>query len=315
MKEVGRYILTSSVRALFTLVAVSAIVFSLARLSGSPLDVLADPNLSAEGRAAVMEFWGLDRPLPEQYLTFISNAVRGDLGQSFKFPGESVTEVIIRRLPPTLLLGTVGLMMTVLIGVPIGVISAVRRGSLIDKSAKGLALIGQSVPEFWLGIVLIWVFAVQLGWVPTGGQQGWTSVIMPAFVTAMFGIAALLRLLRSSMLDTLGSEYVKLAHLKGVRRSVVVWKHAFKAASIAPLTFFGRIVVHLATGATVVEVVFSWPGLGLLAYEAANARDYSVVQALALITCAAFVFVNLAVDFLYAYVDPRVRLGGRAAAT
>ena len=311
----SRYILKSTIRAAFTLLAVSLIVFSLARLAGSPLDVLADPNLGEEGRRAVMEYWGLDQPLPAQYLTFIVNAVRGDFGQSFKFPGEGVTDVLLRRLPPTLQLGAVGLLLTVLIGIPIGVISAVKRGSLIDKIAKGLALIGQSVPEFWLGIVLIWIFAVQLGWVPTGGQRGWSSVILPAFVTAMFGIAALLRLLRSSMLDTLGTEYVKLAHLKGVRRSVVVWKHAFKAASIAPLTFFGRILVHLASGATVVEVVFAWPGWGLLAFEAANARDYAVVQALALITCAMFVFVNLGVDFLYAYVDPRVRLGGRAAAS
>jgi peptide/nickel transport system permease protein len=183
---------------------------------------------------------------------------------------------------------------------------------MFDRAARGFALFGQSVPEFWLAIILIWVVAVQWHVVPTSGINGWKSYVLPSIVISIFGIAALLRLFRSAMLETMGSEYVKLARLKGVSELKVVWKHALKPASIAPLTFFGGILVRMITGATVVEIVFSWPGAGLLAYEAANARDFPVVQALALFTAAAIVIMNLLIDITYAYLDPRVRLGQKA---
>jgi peptide/nickel transport system permease protein len=175
-------------------------------------------------------------------------------------------------------------------------------------------LFGQSVPEFWLGIVLIWVVAVQFGLVPTSGMGSWRSYILPSIVISIFGIAALLRLFRSAMLETLGTEYVKLARLKGLSELRVVGKHALKPATIAPLTFFGQLAVRMLTGATVVEIVFSWPGVGLLAYEAANARDFPIVQALALFGAAVIVVMNLLVDIAYAFIDPRVRLGKKAAA-
>jgi peptide/nickel transport system permease protein len=206
----------------------------------------------------------------------------------------------------------VSTVLTLVIGVPLGILSAVRRGSVMDRVAKGFALFGQSVPEFWLAIVLIWFVAVRWHVVPTSGITGWRSYVLPSIVISIFGIAALLRLFRSAMLETMGSEYVKLARLKGVSELKVIWKHALKPASIAPLTFFGGIVVRMLTGATVVEIVFSWPGAGLLAYEAANARDFPVVQALALFTAAAIVVMNLLIDITYAYIDPRVRLGQKA---
>jgi peptide/nickel transport system permease protein len=195
----------------------------------------------------------------------------------------------------------------------LGILSAVKRGTLIDAVARGLALFGQSVPEFWLGIVLIWLVAVQVDFIPTSGMHGWQSYILPSFVISIFGIAALLRLFRSAMLETLGAEYIKLARLKGLSEWRVVGKHAFKPAAIAPLTFFGQLAVRMLTGATVVEIVFSWPGIGLLAYEAANARDFPIVQALALFVATSIVVMNLMIDIAYAYIDPRVRLGEKAS--
>jgi peptide/nickel transport system permease protein len=222
--------------------------------------------------------------------------------------------VIAERLPASISLGLVATFLTLVIGVPLGILSAVKRGSWLDRIAKGLALFGQSVPEFWLAIMLIWFVAVRWNVVPTSGIHGWQSYILPSIVISVFGIAALLRLFRSAMLDTLGSEYVKLARLKGLSEFKVVWKHALKPASIAPLTFFGGIAVRMLTGATVVEIVFAWPGVGYLAYEAANARDFPVVQALALFTAAVIIVMNLLIDITYAYVDPRVRLGQKAIA-
>lgn len=308
----ARYALVNGIRGILTILAVSFIVFSLARLTGSPLDVLAPVDMGEEDRAALAAKWGLDRPLLEQYAIFMGNAVRGDFGPSFKFPDESAGEVIVQRLPRSVQLGAVGLLLTLVVGVPLGILSAVRRNSWLDRTAKGIALFGQSVPEFWLAIVLVWVFAVNLHWVPTSGRSDWTSMVLPALVMSVFGIAALLRLFRSSMLETLGTEYVKLARLKGLSKTRVIWKHALKPGAIGPLTFFGGIAVRMLTGATVVEIVFAWPGVGLLAFEAANARDFPVVQALALFTAVVIVVMNLTIDLLYAYLDPRVRLGQRA---
>jgi peptide/nickel transport system permease protein len=308
----ARYVLTSIVRGLLTLFAVSILVFFLARLTGDPLDVLAPIDMSREDEEALRRQWGLDRPLPAQYAAFLGNALQGDFGPSFKYPTETAGSVIIDRLPNSIKLGAVSTALTILIGVPLGVLSAVRRGSWADRVAKGFALFGQSVPEFWLAIVLIWFVAVRWNFVPTSGIRGWQSYVLPSIVISIFGIAALLRLFRSAMLETMGAEYVKLARLKGVSELKVIWKHALKPAAIAPLTFFGGIVVRMLTGATVVEIVFSWPGAGLLAYEAANARDFPVVQALALFTAAAIVVMNLLIDISYAYLDPRVRLGQKA---
>ena len=307
-----RYITAGVIRAVFTILAVSVIVFLLARITGDPFDVIAPIDMSRADEAALRSKWGLDESVVQQYFSFLGNAVRGDFGDSFIYPTETSTGIIRDRLPRTLQLGAVSLVLVLVIGVPLGVLSAVRRGSIIDRLARGIALLGQSVPDFWLGIMLIWVFAANLRWLPTSGASGWKSYVMPSFVISIFGIAALLRLFRSSMLETLDSEYVKLARLKGLSRTRVIWKHAVKAASIAPLTFFGTLLTRILTGATVAEIVFAWPGVGLLAFEAANARDFPVVQALALFTSVVIVGTNLLVDILYAYVDPRVRLGARA---
>jgi peptide/nickel transport system permease protein len=309
---VARYILVNSARGLLTIFAVSVLVFSLARLTGDPINVLAPVDISREDEAALREKWGLNGSVPEQYASFVGNAVTGDFGPSYKYPSETATSVILQRLPASIKLGLVATVLTIVVGIPLGVLSAVKRGSWADRIAKGLALFGQSVPEFWLAIVLIWVVAVRFNVVPTSGISDWRSYVLPSIVISIFGIAALLRLFRSAMLETLGSEYVKLARLKGLADLKVIGKHALKPASIAPLTFFGQIAVRMLTGATVVEIVFSWPGVGLLAYEAANARDFPVVQALALFTAVVIVVMNLLIDVAYAFLDPRVRLGEKA---
>ena len=308
----ARYIVINSVRGVLTIIAVSFIVFFLARLTGDPLDVLAPVDMGREDEQALREQWGLDKPLPQQYFSFVGNALRGDFGPSFLYPTERAGSIIAGRLPASIKLGLVATVLVVVIGVPLGILSAVKRGSMADRIAKGMALFGQSVPEFWLAIMLIWLVAVPWNFIPTSGIGSWRSYILPSFVIAIFGIAALLRLFRSAMLETLGTEYVKLARLKGLSEFIVIMKHALKPASIGPLTFFGGVAVRMLTGATVVEIVFSWPGVGLLAFESANARDFPVVQALALFTATVIVVMNLLVDIAYAYLDPRVRLGQRS---
>ena len=305
----ARYILINSFRGLLTIIFVSVVVFSLARLTGDPMDVLAPTDMSDEDQDALRALWGLDKPLLEQYVIFVQSAAEGDFGPSYLYRSETAAEVILDRLPASLYLGFVATILTIVVGVPLGILSAVKRGTIYDAIGRGFALFGQSVPEFWLGIVLIWVVAVQVGPIPTSGMGTWQSYILPSIVISIFGIAALLRLFRSAMLETLGTEYIKLARLKGLSEWRVVCKHALKPAAIAPLTFFGQLSVRMITGATVVEIVFSWPGVGLLAYEAANARDFPIVQALALFVAACVVVMNLMIDIAYAYIDPRVRLG------
>jgi peptide/nickel transport system permease protein len=211
------------------------------------------------------------------------------------------------RLPATLELAGLAPAISVLIALPIGVISAVMKDSPIDTVAKIIALLGQSLPAFWLGIVLMWIFAVQLGWLPPAGRGGLKSLLLPAITRGWFQVAAMMRLVRSSMLEVLDSEFVKLARIKGLPEWKVVWKHCLRNAAIAPLTYFGITAGVLMTGSVVTETVFSWPGIGLLIVDAVRARDFHVVQAVIIIFAAIFIAANLVVDLLYAYLDPRIQ--------
>jgi len=302
-----RYILIRLGQSVITLLGVSLIVFMMARISGNPLYVLLPPEAPPEAFERLTKLWGLDRPLHEQYFTFIANAVQGNFGQSFKWQGQSAMGLVLQRLPATLELAAFAIIFSILLAVPIGVLSATKRDTWMDMGGKMIALLGQSLPQFWLGIVLIWVFAANLGWFPTSGRGGIQNIILPGIALGWFSVAALMRLIRSSMLNVLDTEFVKLARVKGLPEGKVIWKHALKNASIAPITFFGAIIVQLITGSVTIETVFSWPGVGLLALEAVNARDYQVVQAVAFLGSAAFVFMNLLLDIGYAYIDPRVR--------
>ncbi|HEX2218869.1 MAG TPA: ABC transporter permease [Gemmatimonadales bacterium] len=294
-------------QALVALLAVTLIVFALTHLTGSPVDALLPDDATVEQTEALIRHWGLDRPLHEQYLAFLGNALQGDFGESLKWRGQSAMGVVLQRLPATLELGGLAVVLSVVVAIPLGVVAARHRGTLIDSSANVIALLGQSLPQFWLGIVLIWIFAVGLGWFPTSGRGGFEHMILPAIALASFQIAALVRLTRSAMLEVLDSEYIKLARLKGVSEHKVFWKHALRNAAIAPLTYFGLLAGSVLTGSVVIETVFSWPGTGLLAIEAIRGRDYPVVQAVVILFAFVFLLANYIVDVLYAYIDPRIR--------
>lgn len=301
-----RYLFHRVLQGVATLLVISVIVFLLARLSGDPLHVLLSEESTKEDYAAAAKHWGLDRPLPQQYLTFLGNALRGDLGWSIRLRRPAL-ELVLERLPATLQLAGASIAVSLLIAVPIGVLSAVRRDGVFDYTGKIIALLGQSMPSFWLGIVLIWVFAVMLGWLPASGRGGPEHYILPAIALGWFQVAAVMRLVRSAMLDVMDSEYVKLARIKGVAERAVIWKHCLRNAAIPPLTYLGFIVAVLLTGSVVIETVFSWPGIGLLAIDAVRYRDFPLVQTVVLLYAGKFVVINLLVDVLYVYVDPRIR--------
>jgi peptide/nickel transport system permease protein len=302
-----RYVARRVLHSLLAILAMSLIVFSLARITGNPLDVMLPLEAGPEDYARVSKHWGLDQPLTTQYFIFLSKAVQGDFGNSWKWHGHSAMGLVWQRLPATLQLAGFALLISVLIALPIGVLAAVMKGTVWDSAAKVIALLGQSLPAFWLGIVLMWIFAVHLGWFPTSGKGGLQHLVLPAITLGWFQVAALMRLVRSSMLEVLDSEFVKLTRIKGLSEWKVVWKHCLRNAAIAPLTFFAIIAGVLMTGAVVTESVFSWPGTGLLVVDAVRARDFQVVQAVVIVFAGIFILTNLLVDILYAYLDPRIR--------
>jgi peptide/nickel transport system permease protein len=285
----------------------SLIVFSLARITGNPMDAMLPMEADLEEYARMEKHWGLDKPLHVQYLTFLKNAVRGDFGKSWKWQGYTAMGLVLERLPATLELGGAALLISVVLALPIGVLSAVMKDTPIDSFGKIIALLGQSLPSFWLGIVLMWIFAVTLGWLPTSGRGGIERLILPAISLGWFQVAVIMRLVRSSMLDVLDSEFVKLTRIKGLAEWKVVWKHCLRNAALVPLTYFAINAGVLITGSVVIESVFAWPGTGLLAVDAVRARDFQVVQAIVIVFSAVFLCANLVVDILYAYLDPRIR--------
>jgi peptide/nickel transport system permease protein len=299
-----------AIRVLHSLMAIwvmSLIVFGLARLSGDPLDVMLPIEALPEDYERLSKHWGLDKPLTSQYVTFLGHALQGDFGNSLKYQGQSAMGLVSERLPATLELAGFALLISALIAVPIGVLAAVKKGTYWDTAAKIVALLGQSLPAFWLGIVLMWIFAVMLDWLPSSGRGGIEHMILPAITLGWFQVAAIMRLVRSSMLEVLDTEFVKLARVKGIPEWKVIWKHCLRNAAIAPLTFFAIIAGVLLTGSVVTETVFSWPGVGLLVIDAVRSRDFQVVQAVVIVFAGIFILCNLLVDILYAYLDPRIR--------
>ena len=302
-----QYIARRCLQSVLALWVMSLVVFGLARISGNPLDVLLPFEAGPQEYAVVAKHWGLDRPLYVQYGIFLGKALQGDFGNSWLWQGHSVMNLVAQRLPATLKLAGIALAISVVIALPIGVLAAVMKDTPVDSMAKTIALLGQSLPAFWLGIVLMWIFAVRLGWLPPSGDDGLQSIILPAITLGWFQVAAVMRLVRSAMLEVLDSEFVKLARIKGLSEWKVIWKHCLRNAAIAPLTFFGITAGVLMTGSVVTETVFSWPGIGLLIVDAVRARDFHVVQAVIIIFAAIFIVINLVVDVLYAYLDPRIQ--------
>lgn len=301
------YVLRRLLEMFAALIAMSLIVFALGRALGDPVTLmLSDYATEADRQALTIEL-GLDRSLPEQYATFLWNALQGDLGNSITGAREPVMQMIVTRLPASLQLAATALILSLLIGIPLGVVAAVSRDTWIDIVARTVALLGQAIPVFWLGIMLIFVFSVQLRWLPTSGYGGISNFVLPAITMALFTIAAVARLTRISMLEALDSEYVKLARIKGLAESVVIWKHALSNSLVPVLTFMGAFFATMVTGAVVIETVFGWPGIGRLAYEAIIDRDYPLMQAVVLVMTAIFMLANMTVDLVHAWIDPRLR--------
>jgi peptide/nickel transport system permease protein len=301
-----RYIARRAFYALVSLVLLSVTIFLFVRVTGDPAVLLVEPGASQEDLALIRTQLGLDRPLAVQYVTFMASIFRGEFGHSFYYR-TPVMELYLSRLPNSLLLAVAAMIFSLVIGIPSGILAAVRVNSWWDGAGKIFALLGLSMPSFWVGLLLILLFSVYLGWLPSSGSGTWLHVLMPAFALGWYFAAAHMRLTRSSMLEVLGSEYVKLARLKGLPEALVISKHAFKNALIPVLTLAGINLVLMVNVAVVVETVFAWPGIGRLLYEGIAFRDFPVVQATVLLGGVMIVGVNLMVDILYAVIDPRIR--------
>jgi len=293
-------------QSLITLAAVAVAIFTLARLSGDPLSLMLPINADQAQFKAVQESLGLDKPVPVQFALFLSHAAIGDFGTSIK-GNRPVSQMIAERLPRSLLLALFATAITVVFGVPLGVMAAVHKEGTFDVAARIVAFLGQSLPSFFLAIILIRIFAIDLRLLPVIGSDTPQSYILPAVTLGWFIMAGVVRLLRSSMLEVLDSEYVKLARLKGVAEPMVIWKHALRNALLPVITFLGFMLGTIVAAAVVVETVFAWPGIGSLAYEAVLARDYPLMQGVIVIWAALIIVINLAVDMAYAYLDPRIR--------
>src|SRR2546425_5692223 len=277
-----RYILGRLLQGVLLLFIVALVVFTLARVSGNPIDLLVREDATAEDRAHLQKALGLDRPMHEQLYIFLTGAVRGDLGQSIRYR-RSAAEVFFERLPNTLKLLPLAMAGALAIAIPLGVLAAVYRGTFVDRLAGGLAVLGIATPPFWLGIVLIYVFSIQLGVLPSARMGGPSHYVLPAVTLGVFLLAGMMRLVRSSLLEVMGSEFVKLARLKGLSQTIVIWKHCLRNALIPVVTLFGVYFALLVTGAIVTETVFAWPGVGRLTYEAVIFRDYPLLQAVILL--------------------------------
>ncbi|MCD6032120.1 MAG: binding-protein-dependent transport system inner rane component [Thermomicrobiales bacterium] len=294
-------------QAFFVLIGTTLIVFALLHLTGGSIARSLLPEWSTEEQIAAFEAkLGLDRPIPEQYLMWLSGVVRGDFGNSFT-TGLPAMDIILERLPNTIQLALVAQLIALLVAFPLGMLAALKRGSIWDRISMAFALLGQSMPHFWLGLMLILIVSVRLGWLPVSGKETPQSIILPAITLATGPIAILSRLVRSGMIEVMGHDYVRTARAKGLSERLVLSGHALRNALLPLITVIGLEIGSLLNGSVVVEAVFAWPGIGRLLVEALQRRDIPVVEAGVLLVAVMYVGLNLVVDILYGWVDPRVR--------
>jgi ABC-type dipeptide/oligopeptide/nickel transport system permease component len=304
-----QYILRRASYSLLSLFLLSLTIFFFVRVTGDPTTLMLEPGASQEDIDNLRQQLGLDQPLWVQYWHFVESFVTGNLGQSFYYR-TPVFDLYLERLPNSLLLAAVAMAFSLLIGIPSGVLAAVRVGGFWDNAGKVFTLLGLSLPSFFIGLLMILFFSVYLGWLPSSGSGTPLHLIMPAVTLGWYFAASHMRLTRSSMLEVLGSEYVKLARLKGLPEAWVIGKHAFKNALIPVITLAGINLVVMINVAVIVEMIFAWPGIGRLLYEGISFRDFPVVQAVVVLGGSMIIVVNLVVDVLYAFIDPRIRLEG-----
>lgn len=301
-----RYLLQRAGNTLIVLIGVLAITFFLLRLTGDPVALLLPLDATPEAEAALRTSLGLDRPLPVQFGSYLAAIGKGDFGRSLRYR-EPALKLFNDRFPATLELVLASITIAVLLGIPLGILAASVRGTRLDSLIMGTALIGQAIPGFYLGLMLILLLSVQLSWLPTGGRGTLAQLVMPTLVLSSYLIALITRMTRSSVLETLGQDYARTARAKGLSERVVLFKHALKPALIPVVTLIGLQIGTLFSGAVVTETVFSWPGIGRLAMEAISSRDFPVVQTVVLISAVVFVLMNVLVDIAYAVLDPRIR--------
>ncbi|HEY7651127.1 MAG TPA: nickel ABC transporter permease [Methylomirabilota bacterium] len=301
------YLSRRLLQSLLVLFGVSFVVFLILHLTGDPALILLPPDASVEDVQRFREAMGFNDPFIVQYGRFLSGALRGDFGQSVRH-GEPAFALVVERMPATFELSGAALLVALCLAIPAGIVSAVRRNTPVDYVSTVTALLGQSMPTFWLGIMLILIFSVQFNVLPSSGRGGLEHLIMPAVTLGLFTTARIMRLTRSGMLEVLGQDYIRTARAKGVSDQPVVWKHALKNAAIPIVTIVGIELGTLLGGAVITETIFAWPGVGRLSVQAIYNRDYPVVQAAVFLLASTFVIVNLVVDVLYTYLDPRIRL-------
>jgi peptide/nickel transport system permease protein len=301
-----RFIIRRLLQASFTLLILSLAVFLSVHLTGDPAGYLLGPEAGRQEYEQLKKNMGLDKPLVVQYGVFLTNVVRGDFGESH-IMGRSARDVLLERFPATLQLAGAAFLLTMVMGIPLGILSAVKRDTPLDLSGKLFAILGIATPSFWIAIMLILLFGAILGWLPTYGRGGLDHFILPALVLGWSSMAGVMRLARSSMLEVLDSEYVKFARIKGLSDTIVVWKHALRNAVIPVLTFSGLTLAGLLNGSVAIEVVFAWPGIGRLMLQGISQRDFPIVQATVLAAGLFYILTALVVDILYAYVNPRIR--------
>jgi ABC-type dipeptide/oligopeptide/nickel transport system permease component len=304
---VRAYIVARLATAVLVILGVSIVSFFLTFLTGDPAEIMLPPGATAAQIAQFRAEWGFDDPLPVQYWRFLKRAVHGDFGISLRH-GQSSLPLIAARLPATLQLTLTAMVLAIVLALPLGVLAATHRGRPIDLLAMGVALFGQSVPNFWLAIMMILLFAVSWGLLPTSGRGGLAHVVMPAVAIAINLMALLTRLVRSTMIELLSEDYIRTARAKGLRELFVTTGHALPNALIPLVTVIGLQFGYILGGAVVIETVFTWPGVGLFTIQAILNRDYPVVQASVFILATAVVLINLIVDLLYVWLDPRIRV-------
>jgi peptide/nickel transport system permease protein len=289
---------------------VTLVVFGMLRVSGDPIKFMLPPEASFSDIERMRRIHGLDKPLWYQYLLFNKSIVTGEFGISLRWDQRPAFAVVMSRLPATIQLTSAAVLFSVVLGVPIGVLAATRPDSILDRLGRAFAITGQSMPVFWVGLLLILLFTVQLGWLPSAGgieRLGLKGLIMPAVSLGFYLVAAHMRIMRSTMLDALHSDYIAMIQAKGLPKRIVIWKHALKNAAIPVFTLFAVNFAQLISGAVITETIFAWPGIGRLLVESVFARDYTVVQTVVFFSAAMIVVINLLVDLSYAWLDPRIR--------
>ena len=294
------------IQAVGIIFGVTLVTFLLLHLTGDPVGMMLPADATEAEHARIVRLFGFDQPLPVQFVRFLSGALRGDFGRSIR-QGEPALGLVLERLPATLELTLTAMAVAMLVALPAGIISAARRGSLIDQGAMLVALVGQSVPNFWLGIMLILLFAVGLGWLPPFGRGGVANLILPAITLSMYSMARTARLVRSGMIEVLSQDYIRTAHAKGLGGPRVLWHHALRNALIPIVTVLGLDLAQLLGGAIITETIFAWPGVGRLTVSAIYARDYPIVQAAVFVVAVGYTGTNLLVDILYGLLNPKVR--------